>query len=546
MSFDEDYSPSNANRNPETMGSVNRSPTHERGQNSNHPILQGIYSVDEESCVYEGKWGMGSDYETSGITSDFCYTMKRPNQQGRMSDGPCSGNYKGFFMINGSVAKRVSETHFNLQFSPMSDSELVAVSGNGSNRLGEFSITGHYNPETSILMCMKIYASSSRTSQSQAKSQPNLFAPSSSLPPLSVLQNKSLYRFKHGSIAPHCIPGVDAPSELSIEMQRCYVLLNRMVSHRWSWPFLEPVDPVELNIPNYFEVIKEPMDLKTLRKLITEGGITERSVFASFMRRIYENAMKFNKMHDDIYKMAKVLLEVFDREYTSMFKDVVSFKRSCDQRKTCLPGDDSSDSKTVKKQVVAAIPVYKGLMERKESQIALSPCLKQVLDEICDSESVYLQNIQRMNHVLMTPNPHSGEPIDENQESNPKKEKRDTKKMTIGSVHHLEHIPSLLHPNTLWDNSQEVGKDSKKQIRPLTDEECMLISHVISRLPLSLMRSAWILIQGDLEQSIAPPLDAMIDVDLHDLSIKTQWDLLMFCVNCFNDNSEYEPSLLDY
>ena len=36
--------------------------------------------------------------------------------------------------------------------------------------------------------------------------------------------------------------------------------------HRWSWPFHEPVDPVKLCIPDYFDVIKNPMDMSTIKR----------------------------------------------------------------------------------------------------------------------------------------------------------------------------------------------------------------------------------------------------------------------------------------
>ena len=36
-----------------------------------------------------------------------------------------------------------------------------------------------------------------------------------------------------------------------------------------DWPFAIPVDPVALNIPDYFDVIKQPMDLGTIRKSST-------------------------------------------------------------------------------------------------------------------------------------------------------------------------------------------------------------------------------------------------------------------------------------
>ena len=36
--------------------------------------------------------------------------------------------------------------------------------------------------------------------------------------------------------------------------------------HRWSWPFHEPVDPVKLCIPDYLDIIKNPMDMSTIKR----------------------------------------------------------------------------------------------------------------------------------------------------------------------------------------------------------------------------------------------------------------------------------------
>jgi bromodomain-containing factor 1 len=37
-----------------------------------------------------------------------------------------------------------------------------------------------------------------------------------------------------------------------------------MKKHRLAGPFLKPVDDVALNIPDYYYIIKEPMDLQTI------------------------------------------------------------------------------------------------------------------------------------------------------------------------------------------------------------------------------------------------------------------------------------------
>lgn len=42
------------------------------------------------------------------------------------------------------------------------------------------------------------------------------------------------------------------------------------MQHHWGWPFLKPVDPVALNLPDYFTVIKKPMDLGTVKNNLLE------------------------------------------------------------------------------------------------------------------------------------------------------------------------------------------------------------------------------------------------------------------------------------
>ena len=52
-------------------------------------------------------------------------------------------------------------------------------------------------------------------------------------------------------------------------MEICHVVMSELESHRDSWPFLEPVDRNEF--PEYFKVIKKPMDFQTMRYRLTEG-----------------------------------------------------------------------------------------------------------------------------------------------------------------------------------------------------------------------------------------------------------------------------------
>ena len=53
------------------------------------------------------------------------------------------------------------------------------------------------------------------------------------------------------------------------DMEMCHVILEEMERNRDSWPFLEPVGRNEF--PEYFKVIKKPMDFQTMRHKLEDG-----------------------------------------------------------------------------------------------------------------------------------------------------------------------------------------------------------------------------------------------------------------------------------
>ena len=53
---------------------------------------------------------------------------------------------------------------------------------------------------------------------------------------------------------------------------KCNEILKEVMGHQFGWVFNNPVDPVELGLPDYFEVIKKPMDLGTVKKNVDQGS----------------------------------------------------------------------------------------------------------------------------------------------------------------------------------------------------------------------------------------------------------------------------------
>ncbi|KAH9908170.1 Bromodomain-containing protein [Xylariomycetidae sp. FL2044] len=80
-----------------------------------------------------------------------------------------------------------------------------------------------------------------------------------------------------------------------------------------AW-FLEPVDPVALQIPNYFSLVKKPMDLGTMTQKNYDGEYKSVKDIEKDMKQIVHNAALFNGQEHDVTRLAKQLEVMFKEE----------------------------------------------------------------------------------------------------------------------------------------------------------------------------------------------------------------------------------------
>jgi len=76
---------------------------------------------------------------------------------------------------------------------------------------------------------------------------------------------------------------------LSWALKQCQTLLKSLMTHKFGWPFNQPVDPIALNIPDYFDVIKQPMDLGTIKVNLLPAGTPTGFLIVQF------NSIQFKK-----------------------------------------------------------------------------------------------------------------------------------------------------------------------------------------------------------------------------------------------------------
>ncbi|NP_001191640.1 CREB-binding protein [Aplysia californica] len=89
-----------------------------------------------------------------------------------------------------------------------------------------------------------------------------------------------------------------------------------------SLPFRQPVDPVVLHIPDYFDIVKKPMDLSTIRRKLDSGLYSDPWEYVDDVCLMFDNAWLYNRKTSRVYKYASKLSEVFESEIDSVMQSL--------------------------------------------------------------------------------------------------------------------------------------------------------------------------------------------------------------------------------
>ncbi|UKZ73887.1 hypothetical protein TrVFT333_001541 [Trichoderma virens FT-333] len=85
-------------------------------------------------------------------------------------------------------------------------------------------------------------------------------------------------------------------------------------------PFREPVDPVEDGVPDYFDKVKRPMDLSTVKQKMDQKQYTTEEEFLNDVRQIFDNCFTYWKKGDPMWAAGERLQRTFEEKYSHMNK----------------------------------------------------------------------------------------------------------------------------------------------------------------------------------------------------------------------------------
>ncbi|XP_029621597.1 nucleosome-remodeling factor subunit BPTF isoform X7 [Salmo trutta] len=128
---------------------------------------------------------------------------------------------------------------------------------------------------------------------------------------VGILQSEATHIDEY--VCPQCQSTEDAMTVLTPLTDKDYEGLRRILcslqAHKMAWPFLEPVDPNDA--PDYYGVIKEPMDLSTMEDRLQKRYYNKLTEFVADMTKVFDNCRYYNPNDSPFFQCAEVLESFF-------------------------------------------------------------------------------------------------------------------------------------------------------------------------------------------------------------------------------------------
>ncbi|CAO3610221.1 unnamed protein product [Mucor hiemalis] len=102
------------------------------------------------------------------------------------------------------------------------------------------------------------------------------------------------------------------------QMKYCFQVIKEFKKNKYRdqmYPFLLPVDPIALNIPDYPTIVKHPMDLSTIENKLLNDEYKGPSQFQQDVKLMFDNCYLYNPPTLPIYSSAQHMEKVFDDKW---------------------------------------------------------------------------------------------------------------------------------------------------------------------------------------------------------------------------------------
>ena len=105
--------------------------------------------------------------------------------------------------------------------------------------------------------------------------------------------------------------------ETKIKLQK---ILSSIIKLDEAYEFIEPVDYIKYNIPDYPKIIKHPRDLGSIKTKLEKNKYETLQDFLNDIQLVWDNCHTYNPPFNQITKYAECCEKKFKKEFEKIFK----------------------------------------------------------------------------------------------------------------------------------------------------------------------------------------------------------------------------------
>ncbi|CAF1932643.1 unnamed protein product [Rotaria magnacalcarata] len=110
-------------------------------------------------------------------------------------------------------------------------------------------------------------------------------------------------------------------NRMTEQLKFCLHIVKDLLNKRnmaFVWPFAKPVDVKNLNLSDYYLIIKKPMDLGTVKRKLENREYANADEFATDVRLIFSNCYLYNGPQTDVVAMCKKVEQMFEDKFAKV------------------------------------------------------------------------------------------------------------------------------------------------------------------------------------------------------------------------------------
>jgi len=123
----------------------------------------------------------------------------------------------------------------------------------------------------------------------------------------------------NGVVQPPVVPPSSRPGRATNQLLFIRnTVIKAVIKHKMAWPFSKPVDSVRLGLPDYFKIIKTPMDLGTVSKRLNNNYYWCAREAMDDIEQVFKNCYIYNKPGEDVTVMSQTVEKFYQTKLKGM------------------------------------------------------------------------------------------------------------------------------------------------------------------------------------------------------------------------------------